>query len=81
MIVPVRCTCGKVLSDKYRAYLEEVERALGGGDETSPGTLTGPLAFDKKAGEVRAAALDRLAINRYCCRTQMLTSIEIVDRI
>jgi DNA-directed RNA polymerase I, II, and III subunit RPABC5 len=61
MIVPVRCfTCGKVLADKWRAYVQMVEE-----DET--------LSADE-----RGRILDTLNIKRMCCRSVMLTTVDLM---
>lgn len=67
---PTRCfSCGRVLGDKYHAYLKKVKE-LGGDDQ--PGVY-----YYFNAGGARksahALALDALDINSGCCRTYMLT--------
>lgn len=69
MIIPVRCmTCGKVIADKWRAY----ERLCGedkGDDDAAAG--------DANARSKRAEILDRLKLTNGCCRTMMLTHVDL----
>ena len=76
MIIPVKCfTCGKVLANKYRYFQEEVrklkqERNI---DEKKIEYLTGNVKDKTPEGEV----LDKLNLNKYCCRRHMLTHVDI----
>jgi len=76
MIIPVKCfTCGKVLANKYRYFQEEVrklkqERNI---DEKTIEYLTSNVKDKTPEGEV----LDKLNLNKYCCRRHMLTHVDI----
>ncbi len=76
MIIPVKCfTCGKVLANKYRYFQEEVrklkqERNI---DEKKIEYLTSNVKDKTPEGEV----LDKLNLNKYCCRRHMLTHVDI----
>lgn len=78
MIIPVKCfTCGKVLANKYRYYQAEVSK-LKMADKRKLNingiTYLTPEFIDKTPeGEV----LDRLGLNRYCCRRHILTHVDI----
>jgi DNA-directed RNA polymerase I, II, and III subunit RPABC5 len=77
MIIPIRCfTCGNVLADKYRFYLEEVKRRkLDGGKNVKKVVyLTGGDSEKTAEGIV----LDELNINNVCCRRHFLTNVDIV---
>ncbi len=105
MIIPVRCfTCGKVLADKWDAYVRACESA---GVLTAPGATSGggrpegALAPDRGAGNANAGAgpgagdadadaarpepqktsqgraLDQLGITNMCCRTVMLSHVDL----
>ena len=76
MIIPVKCfTCGKVLGDKYRYYLDEVRKfkARKNIDEnkvvylTSENTTKGP----------ECEVMHILGLNKICCRRHMLTHVDI----
>jgi DNA-directed RNA polymerase subunit N (RpoN/RPB10) len=76
MIIPVKCfTCGNVLGDKYRYYLEEVrkkklEKKL---DIEKVIYLTKDFHEKTPEGEV----LDDLGLNKLCCRRHILTHVDI----
>jgi len=76
MIIPVKCfTCGKVLANKYLYYVKEV-RAIKmekGEDPEKVVYLTRDNVKKTPEGEV----LDKLGLNRICCRRHMLTHVDI----
>ena len=64
MIIPIKCvTCGTVLADKYRFYLENVrEKKLAQGVELNETIYLTENSIDKTAeGQV----LDMLKLNKY----------------
>jgi DNA-directed RNA polymerase subunit N (RpoN/RPB10) len=76
MIIPIKCfSCGMVIADKYRYYLEEVrKRKLAKTiniDKVS--YLTQEFRDKTPEGEV----LDELNISRMCCRRHFLTHVDI----
>lgn len=77
MIIPVKCcTCGTVLADKYRFYIAEVRRIKiqRGIDINKDVYLTSKTKTVKTPeGEV----LDTLKLTNICCRTRMLTHVDI----
>lgn len=75
MIIPIRCmTCGKVLADKWEYYKkesEELQKKKPQGDEAS-----------KYFTEVcTKEVLDKLGLDRYCCRRHMLGHVDIIDNL
>ena len=76
MIIPVKCfTCGKVLADKYRYFQAEVRKEkLGKSTDVDKVVyLTKEVKDKTPEGEV----LDKLRLNRMCCRRHMLTHVDI----
>ena len=76
MIIPVKCfTCGKVLGNKYRYYLKEVQkRKISKSMDTEKVLYLTKDYIDKTPeGEV----MDELKLNKYCCRRHMLTHVDI----
>ena len=76
MIIPIKCfSCGMVIADKYRYYLEEVrKRKLAKTiniDKVS--YLTQEFRDKTPEGEI----LDELNISRMCCRRHFLTHVDI----
>ena len=76
MIIPVKCfTCGNVLANKYRYYLEEVrKKKLGKGQNIERVVYLTKDNMEKSAeGEV----LDSLRLYNVCCRRHFLTHVDI----
>lgn len=76
MIIPIKCfTCGMVIADKYRYYLEEVrKRKLAKGLEMDKVIYLTQEFHDKTPeGEI----LDELGMNKMCCRRHFLTHVDI----
>ena len=76
MIIPVKCfTCGKVLADKYRFYQEEVSKIKL--DKNIEEKNIEYLTKDIKDKTPEGVILDKLRLNKYCCRRHMLTHVDI----
>lgn len=76
MIIPVKCfTCGKVLANKYRYYQAEVYKLKNERNLTNNSVvyLTQNNTDKTPEGEV----LDKLNLNKICCRRHMLTHVDI----
>ena len=81
MIIPIKCfTCGMVIADKYRYYLEQVRKkkiVKKGNDETIDIDkvlyLTKEFSEKTPEGEV----LDELNMKKMCCRRHFLTHVDI----
>jgi DNA-directed RNA polymerase I, II, and III subunit RPABC5 len=76
MIIPVKCfTCGKVLADKYRYFLDNVREA-----KMKEGVSTDKVVYLTKNNMEKTAEgiiLDDLKLTRPCCRRHMLTHVDI----
>jgi DNA-directed RNA polymerase subunit N (RpoN/RPB10) len=74
MIIPIKCfTCGKVIADKYRYYLEEV-RKLKNNDNNDPVVYLTKTNTNKSPDGI---VLDQLKINKICCRRHFITHVDI----
>jgi len=81
MIIPIKCfTCGMVIANKYRYYLEQVHKkkfAKKGNNESIDVDkvlyLTKEFSEKTPEGEV----LDELNIKKMCCRRHFLTHVDI----
>jgi len=75
MIIPVKCfSCGKVLANKYRYYEQEVRRLKSATDDVNTVTYLTPETNDKAAEGI---TMDKLKLDKICCRRHMLTHVEI----
>ena len=76
MIIPVKCfTCGKVLANKYEYYKREVRAIkMSRSMEVDKVIYLTKEYIDKTPeGEV----LDKLRLNKMCCRRHLLTHVDI----
>ena len=77
MIIPIKCvTCGNVLANKYRYYLENVRQM-----KRAEGKQVNKVIYYSKDMENKqtpeAEVLDRLKLKNVCCRRVMLTHVDI----
>lgn len=81
MLIPMRCfTCGKMLSDKYRYYQNElVKKKLALKSDKDPLILDLNVEEIKKtpAGEI----MDELGLTRKCCRKSVFTCVDLINEI
>ena len=76
MCFPVKCfTCGKVLGDKYRYYLEEVRKRKHASGQQSSGIVY--LSAENRDKTIEGHVLDSLKLFDACCRTRMLAYRDI----
>jgi DNA-directed RNA polymerase subunit N (RpoN/RPB10) len=77
MIIPIKCfTCGKVLADKYMYYLSEVKKQKLANNEDLDEVIYLTKSNAVKSAEGRV--LDKLNLNKMCCRRHMLAHVDIV---
>ena len=81
MIIPVKCfSCGTVIANKYRFYVEEVRKkklAKKGNSESMDvdKVLYLTKEFHEKTPE--GEVLDELGMTKMCCRRHFLTHVDI----
>jgi len=81
MIIPIKCfTCGMVIANKYRYYLEQVRKkklAKRGNSESIDidKVLYLTKEFNEKTPE--GEVLDELNMKKMCCRRHFLTHVDI----
>ena len=76
MLIPIKCfTCGEVLADKYRWYQIEVRKMKMSNVMTIEKVvyLTKETTDKTPEGQV----MDKLKLDKYCCRRHMLTHVDI----
>lgn len=81
MIIPIKCfTCGKLIANKYRFYLEEVrKRKLAKKTDLDDTNINKVLYLTKEFHEKtpEGEVLDELKMNKMCCRRHFLTHVDI----
>jgi DNA-directed RNA polymerase I, II, and III subunit RPABC5 len=76
MIIPIKCfTCGKIIADKYRYYLEEVRKRKLENNQPLDKVLYLTDEFHEKTFE--GEVLDEMEITKVCCRRHFLTHVDI----
>lgn len=76
MIIPVKCfTCGNVLANKYRWFLEQVRLKKLVKNENPEKVIY--LTKDRVEKTVEGDVLDELRLTNICCRRHMLTHVDI----
>jgi DNA-directed RNA polymerase subunit N (RpoN/RPB10) len=77
MIIPIKCfTCGKVLGDKYLYYISNVKKAKVALNINKDEVIYLSETTTEKTPEGKI--LDKLQLNKICCRRHMLTHVDIV---
>ncbi len=76
MIIPVKCfTCGGVLADKYRYFLEQVRKQkMRDNKSLNQVEYLSSRNMDKT---IEGNVLDDLGLTDPCCRRHMLTHVDI----
>jgi DNA-directed RNA polymerase I, II, and III subunit RPABC5 len=76
MIIPIKCfTCGTVLANKYRFYLEEVRQMkIANNQDTNKVVYFTQKNMEKTPEGI---VLDKLRLYNVCCRRHMLTHVDI----
>ena len=81
MIIPIKCfTCGMVIANKYRFYVEEVrKRKLAKRGNIQSIDIDKVLYLTKEFNEKtpEGDVLDELNMNKMCCRRHFLTHVDI----
>jgi DNA-directed RNA polymerase I, II, and III subunit RPABC5 len=81
MIIPIKCfTCGNVIADKYRNYLEKVRAkklSKKGNDKSINIDKVVYLTKEFHEKTAEGEALDELKMTKMCCRRHFLTHVDI----
>ena len=74
MIIPIRCpSCSKVLADKWEFYKKELAK-LEEEHKKLPKNTTFHVVQTKDV-------LDKLGLEKYCCRRVFLGHVDLIDEI
>jgi DNA-directed RNA polymerase subunit N (RpoN/RPB10) len=76
MIIPIKCfTCGKVIADKYRYYVEEVRKKKLERDMDIHKVVYLTTEFRDKTPE--GEVMDDIGLKKMCCRRHILSHVDI----
>ena len=77
MLIPIRCvSCNNILAGKWFRYLELVKQYRLEDGRTQDDEIQYLKVGTKKAAEGRA--MDQLGLVRDCCRSRMLTHVDLL---
>jgi DNA-directed RNA polymerase subunit N (RpoN/RPB10) len=78
MIIPIKCfTCGNVLADKYRYFLEKVREQKKDSDDKVIYLTKEKIQHHQVEKTVEGQVLDSLGLSSVCCRRHLLTHVDI----
>ena len=76
MLIPVKCfTCGNVLANKYRYFVDEVQAGKVANNIDVNKVVYLMKAYAEKT--IEGKVLDSLNMRKLCCRRHMLTHVDI----
>jgi DNA-directed RNA polymerase subunit N (RpoN/RPB10) len=77
MIIPVRCSCNRVIANKYKKYLELIASEAG-----KENIINGDPNIDLSIENAYQKAFKELGVNdRYCCKRLLLSHINLIEKI
>lgn len=76
MIIPVKCfTCGKVIGDKYRYFVEKTRQSKKDNNLDEDSVIY--LTKENTSKTIEGKVMDELGLNKMCCRRHILTHVDI----
>ncbi len=85
MLIPVRCfTCNKVLGHLWEDYMSKVQRQYQDLDqeqrnESLKFTMINRDKIRNKT--IEGKILDEMGLNKYCCRTIMISTVDLTTKV
>jgi DNA-directed RNA polymerases I, II, and III subunit RPABC5 len=85
MLIPVRCfTCNKVLGHLWEDYMSKVQRQYQDLDQEQKNESLKftMLNRDKIRNKtIEGKILDEMGLNKYCCRTIMISTVDLTTKV
>ena len=84
MLIPIRCfTCGEILADKWQPFIILSNQLKNSNKEDLNNELDiQTIDLDKGVKKsVEAIVLDKMNLNKMCCRRMMLTTVPLISYI
>lgn len=76
MIIPIRCfTCGRVLANKWKQFKDMCLERRASAEESAASTV------NDADTDIEKGVLDDLGIHAICCRTVLISSVDMSDQI
>tara|TARA_B110000503_G_C7043054_1_gene369033 strand:- start:555 stop:812 length:258 start_codon:yes stop_codon:yes gene_type:complete len=84
MIIPIRCfTCGEIMGDKWMPFIKLCNKSKNKDNSENENQLDIKTINleDKLEKSVEGKVLDKLNINKICCRRMILTNVPLISYI
>ena len=86
MLIPIRCfTCGTVIGDKWKPFVQECIVRKNKFNETVNSELDIEYVEIKEKGKIKKSIegkiLDELHIHKYCCRRMFVGNVHLISYI
>jgi DNA-directed RNA polymerase I, II, and III subunit RPABC5 len=82
MIIPIRCfTCNKVIAHLWEEYLSQIQMAYIDEDITNNKKKRFVNIEELENKTIEGKILDKMGLNKYCCRRMMLAHVDMCDKI
>ena len=82
MIIPIRCfTCNKVVAHLWEEYLNQIQMAYIDSDIKNNRKNRFVNIEELENKTIEGHILDKLGLNKYCCRRMMLAHVDLCDKI
>ena len=82
MIVPIRCfTCNKVIGHLWEEYLNQIQMAYIESDITNNRKNRFVNIEELENKTIEGKILDKMGLNKYCCRRMILSHVDLCDKI
>ena len=82
MIIPIRCfTCNKVIAHLWEEYLNQIQMAYIDEDITNNKKKRFVNIEELENKTIEGKILDKMGLNKYCCRRMILAHVDMCDKI
>tara|TARA_B110001469_G_C9503332_1_gene251221 strand:- start:96 stop:353 length:258 start_codon:yes stop_codon:yes gene_type:complete len=84
MIIPIRCfTCGEIMGDKWMPFIKLCNKSKSSDNSENENQLDIKTINleDTLEKSIEGKILDKLNINKICCRRMILTNVPLISYI
>lgn len=82
MIIPIRCfTCNKVIAHLWEEYINQIQMAYLEKNITNDAKNRFINIEELENKTIEGKVLDKLGLNKYCCRRMILSHVDLCDKI
>ena len=85
MLIPIRCyTCGEIIGDKWNPFVEKVTEEKKKSNKIVTKNDLDIEYIDLKSDKnksIEGEVLDKLGLDKYCCRRMILGNVNLISII